>query len=614
MSNIDFKNLDVEHKKVQLSADKWYKKLSLAAYLCIVVGSVMILGFFALSYFSFDSLKKSKVQDTSAIVFLELESQSNAIVTLAADLTAAISEYRPEEILGMKTFLKPKVIMDYTNLKNPVHVAGAFEDYQKMYEIPIARTKRFKYFFIEVEGVAYIAKVFVHQKKRYVGLWKYDLPRALRLSQRLNEDSLVYIVTRQGDLVYSNNFSITSRHIMRREALKRISSSPLAKAQFKITQGREDLIAFFSDVPATNLLFVAETNVNFIVEAILFVVKDFSIVSVILIYVIIFILFFLIKKIMKPFNGLMRLANEVGKGNFNVEPVTGLVGEMAYLSDSLVNMASNLQLRDERIKQLMIEQRHKDHLEGELEIARQIQANFLPNAEELASFSGDFTFKYTPAEEVAGDWFGAFYDEEKDEQIVIIADVSGHGAGSSMFTAILAGLFADLRESPGEKDYIDWMTRVNRAFKGMGRRKWHCTLQIARFQDDYTKVVFHNAGHPFPTYVRNSKDKVAAKRVTLPSSPLGLVDDPQLTTKEVKMKGDETYVFYSDGIIELKTPPPELKEYGPKKLVKTIQSAADLSPKTVLATLEASAKAHQKTWPQDDDICIICIKGRRKKK
>ena len=282
---------------------------------------------------------------------------------------------------------------------------------------------------------------------------------------------------------------------------------------------------------------------------------------------------------MKPFNGLMRLANEVGKGNFNVEPVKGLVGEMAYLSDSLVNMAGNLQRRDDRIKQLMIEQRHKDHLESELEIARQIQANFLPNDEELNSFKGDLTYKYTPAEEVAGDWFGSFYDEEKDEQIVIIADVSGHGAGSSMFTAILAGLFADLRESPEEKDYIDWMTRVNRAFKGMGRRAWHCTLQIARFQDNFKKVIFHNAGHPFPTYARDKGNgKVVAKRVTMPSSPLGLVDDPQLTTKEVKMVGDETFVFYSDGIIELKTPPPELKEYGPKKTRKNYHVLFGFTP------------------------------------
>ena len=315
---------------------------------------------------------------------------------------------------------------------------------------------------------------------------------------------------------------------------------------------------------------------------------------------------------MKPFNGLMRLANEVGKGNFNVEPVSGLVGEMAFLSDSLINMTGNLQRRDDRIKQLMIEQRHKDHLEGELEIARQIQANFLPNEDELNSFKGDMTYKYTPAEEVAGDWFGAFYDKETDEQVVVIADVSGHGAGSSMFTAILAGLFADLRESPDTKDYIDWMHRVNRAFKGMGRRAWHCTLQIARFQDDYKKVTFHNAGHPFPTYARMKKGKPIAKRVTMPSSPLGLVDDPQLTTKEVKMIGDETFILYSDGIIELKTPPPELKEYGPKKLVKTITSGSDLHPRSVLSTIEASAKAHQKTNPADDDICIICIRSPQK--
>ena len=138
--------------------------------------------------------------------------------------------------------------MDYTDIRNPVHVSGAFEKYQKMYQIPLSRTKRFQFYFIEVEGISYLTKSFKHQGKQYVSLWKFDLPRALRLSQRLNEDSLVYIVTRQGDLVYSNNFSITSRHIMRRNALKRIASSPLAKAQFRIKQGLRDLIAFYADV------------------------------------------------------------------------------------------------------------------------------------------------------------------------------------------------------------------------------------------------------------------------------------------------------------------------------------------------------------------------------
>ena len=48
----------------------------------------------------------------------------------------------------------------------------------------------------------------------------------------------------------------------------------------------------------------------------------------------------------------------------------------------------------------------------------------------------------------------------------------------------------------------------------------------------------------------------------------------------------------------------------PRKLVKTITSSSDLHPRTVLATLEASAKAHQKTNPADDDICIICIRAK----
>ena len=102
----------------------------------------------------------------------------------------------------------------------------------------------------------------------------------------------------------------------------------------------------------------------------------------------------------------------------------------------------NQRLQDRQVELLKFEQ--------ELQIGRQIQADFLP--EELPQPPGwDIVARFQPAREVAGDFYDAF--TLSDGQIgLVIADVVDKGVGAALFMALFRSLirfFGEQRHRAG---------------------------------------------------------------------------------------------------------------------------------------------------------------------
>jgi phosphoserine phosphatase RsbU/P len=78
-------------------------------------------------------------------------------------------------------------------------------------------------------------------------------------------------------------------------------------------------------------------------------------------------------------------------------------------------------------------------IERDVEIARQIQLDFLPN--ELPEPDlWDIAARFHPARQVAGDWYDAFYLSNKRRIGFIVGDVCDKGVGSALFMALFRSL------------------------------------------------------------------------------------------------------------------------------------------------------------------------------
>jgi serine phosphatase RsbU (regulator of sigma subunit) len=214
---------------------------------------------------------------------------------------------------------------------------------------------------------------------------------------------------------------------------------------------------------------------------------------------------------------------------------------------------------------------------------------------------------YVPAAQVAGDWFTYDYNETTGETIVVVVDVSGHDMASSMFTAIIAGLFYEVRESfPQRFPVEDFAIKAGRRIRGFGREQWHATMQIVRFVKGERKVEITNCGHTFPMTFGAKDSGRDSKLIRLPSSPIGLGKAFDGVTKVIPLEPGDTLLLYTDGVTE--TRQPGGKVYGQKRLFKVGGANAGRSTKQLIHLIHRDCLKFRGSLPTQDDLCLVAIR------
>ncbi|HVA38159.1 MAG TPA: PP2C family protein-serine/threonine phosphatase [Candidatus Dormibacteraeota bacterium] len=148
---------------------------------------------------------------------------------------------------------------------------------------------------------------------------------------------------------------------------------------------------------------------------------------------------------------------------------------------------------------------------------------------------------HLPLREVGGD----FYEVAAvDGGIhVLIADVSGKGIRAAM---LLSALKASLRGDSNVTPSVT-MARLNERLMPICGSDLFCTAWYGRFYDD-GMVRFCSAGHE-PPLLRRRDGAVA--RVRHAGLPLGVMEKPQLSDRELRISPGEALLLYSDGLSEL---------------------------------------------------------------
>lgn len=229
--------------------------------------------------------------------------------------------------------------------------------------------------------------------------------------------------------------------------------------------------------------------------------------------------------------GLLNIGKKENKEDYTAEDL-----------DILTQASSQAALALQNIK-LQSEYLEKKRIDKEMEVARNIQKQLMP--QEIPTVGGlDIYGESRPCNEVAGDYFDII-NMEDGNCVIVVADVSGKGAGAAI---IMANLQACIRLGIHLSDKLgDFVSRINDLIHSNTSPFEFITFFMAIW-DPKTKVLYYvNAGHNPPLLV-DKNNKVTMLEAT--GLILGVLPSQPYEEKYVRIHEDDILVIYTDGMDE----------------------------------------------------------------
>ena len=244
-----------------------------------------------------------------------------------------------------------------------------------------------------------------------------------------------------------------------------------------------------------------------------------------------------------------------------------------------------------------------ERISTELNLARDIQANMLPNIfppfPERKEF--DIYATMTPAKEVGGDFYD-FYMIDEDHLAMVIADVSGKGIPAAMLmmaSKIMIKNFATLRaDDPGIiLENVNYQITKNNPAEMFVT----CWLGILELSTGILKA--SNAGHEYPCIKRkNGKYEMIRDRHGL---VLGAMDMSKYSTYELKLEEGDSLFVYTDGVTEATNKENEL--FGNDRLVDALNNRESENVIQVIDGVALAIDDFVQDAPQFDDITMLAL-------
>jgi phosphoserine phosphatase RsbU/P len=250
-------------------------------------------------------------------------------------------------------------------------------------------------------------------------------------------------------------------------------------------------------------------------------------------------------------------------------------------------------------KRLFIEELEKQKMEEELELAREIQQNLLPQT--LPEFNNfDIAAINVSSKQVGGDYYDVIRLDDNDF-CVAIADVSGKGAPASLlmaniqaFLQVMCRQGLELEESTGLiNDLISANTSDGRFI----------TFFWAVVNDEERKMTYVNAGHNPPLLIRDGK----ISKLTKGGMILGVMETTvPYISETVSLQKNDVLILFTDGISEAMNSNGE--EFSDERLEESSIQLAKGSAKDILDGIKNEVHNFTEGAPQSDDITMVVIK------
>ncbi len=309
---------------------------------------------------------------------------------------------------------------------------------------------------------------------------------------------------------------------------------------------------------------------------------------------------------------LYKATTAIDRGNFTHRIQVQRQDQLGALSTSFNTMAESLE-------RLLEQQREKERMQSELEIAHEVQNNLFPHGQlempglELHGFC-------KPARTVSGDYYD-FLLMGESELFLAMGDISGKGISAallmaSLHSAVRAYRFAGedcvesdgaafLHGAPSFSSPGKVLSTLNRHLFRSTQAEKYATLFLAHYNTHSRRLVYSNGGQ-LPPFVLCANGSV--RRLDCGGSVVGLLDNLSYEEDAVTLDPGDILIAYSDGVTE---PENEFGEFGEARLIETVQRHRHLPLAAISQQVMQSLRAWIGEQEQPDDITLVLARQAR---
>jgi len=297
-------------------------------------------------------------------------------------------------------------------------------------------------------------------------------------------------------------------------------------------------------------------------------------------------------------------------------------------SDQLAQLSLSFNSMTESIEKLILEQKEKQRLEGELAIAQEVQAQLFPRqVSELESLEVHGFCR--PARTVSGDYYD-FLTASSHKLILAVGDISGKGISAALLMAtihsavraysveslpqmrepvavgavagagrIMAAWPEGIEISPGAL-----LGLLNHQLYESTPPEKYATLFLGIYDGRSHRLTYSNGGHLPPILIARDG---AVRRLETGGTVVGLFENVTYDEGAVEMHPGEIFLAYSDGVTE---PENEFGEFGEERLIELVSTNRTLP----LVQISQAVTSAVDDWigdnEQPDDITLVLARAR----
>ena len=242
----------------------------------------------------------------------------------------------------------------------------------------------------------------------------------------------------------------------------------------------------------------------------------------------------------------------------------------------------------------------QERIEGELQIARDIQMGMIPST--FPQREGlDMFASMTPAKEVGGDLYG--YLLQGDKLYVAVGDVSGKGVPASLFMAQATRLFQTMAKQGMMPAEI--CTHMNDALSGDDNENgMFVTFWLGLVDLQTGHLNYCNAGHNPP--IIGGGDHHGDFLDMIPNAPIGLWPGLEYEGEEIDSIKNRPLFIYTDGLNEAENAQQE--QFGDSRLLDILRNTHFDTAQHVIDVLKVEVEAHRAGAEPNDDLTMMCLR------
>lgn len=360
-----------------------------------------------------------------------------------------------------------------------------------------------------------------------------------------------------------------------------------------------DSYAFYTAIPETGWSVCTVCPSRIILQELDSTSRKIIYTFLIGILILFIIVYSIIRRLVRPLEQFSQSAREIATGRFDVTlPQVYSKDEIKDLHDSLAYMQKSLSAYVSELKETTA---HKERIESELSIAREIQMGMIPKIFPPYPDRNDVDLHAIlhPAKEVGGDLYDFYMDGNR--LYFLIGDVSGKGVPASLFMAITRSLFRTLSHQVDSPAKI--VTEMNNSISNSNESNMFVTLIVGILDLSTGKMKICNAGHNPPILIHPDKH---VSFLEFPTQIfVGVIDSSTYTDTEITLEKGSKLFLYTDGVTEAENAEKEL--YGDEKLQKVLSDNASSDVRTIVDVIVTSIADHVQEAEASDDLTILLI-------